>query len=215
MISPSILSCDFTKIKEQFEIMDTMNVDYIHVDVMDGMYVPNISFGPTIISQLKPLTQIPFDVHLMIEQPERYIEDFVKAGANIITIHPSTTKHLNRTLNLIKEFGIKAGIAINPSESLNILEYTIEDLDLVLLMSVNPGFGGQKFINSVYNKITETREILNKKNKTCILEVDGGIKLDNAKKVYDCGADLLVAGSAIFGQANPKDAIQKFKELSK
>lgn len=215
MISPSILACDFTRIREQFEIMNKSKVDYVHLDVMDGVYVPNISFGPDIIAQLRNITDIPFDVHLMIEQPERYIDDFVKAGADIITIHPSATKHLNRTLNLIKEKGVKAGMAINPAENLNILDYTIKDLDLVLIMSVNPGFGGQKFIEQVYGKIASVRKIIDRENPECILEVDGGVKLENALKVYESGADLLVAGSAIFGAEDPIKAIELFKEIEK
>lgn len=215
MISPSILACDFTRIREQFEIMNKSKVDYVHLDVMDGVYVPNISFGPDIIAQLRNITDIPFDVHLMIEQPERYIDDFVKAGADIITIHPSATKHLNRTLNLIKEKGVKAGMAINPAENLNILDYTIKDLDLVLIMSVNPGFGGQKFIEQVYGKIASVRKIIDRENTECILEVDGGVKLENALKVYESGADLLVAGSAIFGAEDPMKAIELFKEIEK
>lgn len=215
MISPSILACDFTRIREQFEIMNKSKVDYVHLDVMDGVYVPNISFGPDIIAQLRNITDIPFDVHLMIEQPERYIDDFVKAGADIITIHPSATKHLNRTLNLIKEKGVKAGMAINPAENLNILDYTIKDLDLVLIMSVNPGFGGQKFIEQVYGKIASVRKIIDRENPECILEVDGGVKLENALKVYESGADLLVAGSAIFGAEDPMKAIELFKEIEK
>ncbi|MDY2986232.1 MAG: ribulose-phosphate 3-epimerase [Peptoniphilus sp.] len=215
MISPSILACDFTRIREQFEIMNKSKVDYVHLDVMDGVYVPNISFGPDIIAQLRNITDIPFDVHLMIEQPERYIDDFVKAGADIITIHPSATKHLNRTLNLIKEKGVKAGMAINPAENLNILDYTIKDLDLVLIMSVNPGFGGQKFIEQVYGKIASVRKIIDRENPECILEVDGGVKLENALKVYESGADFLVAGSAIFGAEDPMKAIELFKEIEK
>lgn len=215
MISPSILACDFTRIREQFEIMNKSKVDYVHLDVMDGVYVPNISFGPDIIAQLRNITDIPFDVHLMIEQPERYIDDFVKAGADIITIHPSATKHLNRTLNLIKEKGVKVGMAINPAENLNILDYTIKDLDLVLIMSVNPGFGGQRFIEQVYGKIASVRKIIDRENPECILEVDGGVKLENALKVYESGADLLVAGSAIFGAEDPMKAIELFKEIEK
>lgn len=215
MISPSILSCNFTNIREQFKQLNEAGVDYIHVDVMDGMYVPNISFGPAIISQLRELTEIPFDVHLMIEEPERYIDDFVKAGANIITVHPSTTKHLNRTLNIIKEKEIKAGIAINPHEDIDILNYTIDDLDLVLLMSVNPGFGGQKFIDYMYEKIIQARQFIDKRKPECILEVDGGIKLENAKKVYNSGANLLVAGSAIFQSNDIKETIELFYEEMK
>ncbi len=213
MISPSILSADFTNIKDDFLAMDEGKADFVHVDIMDGNYVPNISFGPGIVKQFKKLTDIPFDVHLMIENPENYIEDFVKAGADIITIHPGATKHLNRTINLIKSYGVDVGLAINPGESLDVLDYTIEDLNLVLIMSVNPGFGGQSFIESSLRKIEETKKIINERNPRCKIEVDGGIKLDNAKEVLDAGADILVAGSAIFSKECPKDEIIKFKEL--
>lgn len=213
MISPSILSADFTNIKDDFLAMDEGKADFVHVDIMDGNYVPNISFGPGIVKQFKKLTDIPFDVHLMIENPENYIEDFVKAGADIITIHPGATKHLNRTINLIKSYGVDVGLAINPGESLDVLDYTIEDLNLVLIMSVNPGFGGQSFIESSLRKIKEIKKIINERNPRCKIEVDGGIKLDNAKEVLDAGADILVAGSAIFSKECPKDEIIKFKEL--
>ena len=213
MISPSILSADFTNIKDDFLAMDEGKADFVHVDIMDGNYVPNISFGPGIVKQFKKLTDIPFDVHLMIENPENYIEDFVKVGADIITIHPGATKHLNRTINLIKSYGVDVGLAINPGESLEVLDYTIEDLNLVLIMSVNPGFGGQSFIESSLRKIEETKKIINEKNPRCKIEVDGGIKLNNAKEVLDAGADILVAGSAIFSKEHPNDEIIKFKEL--
>lgn len=213
MISPSILSADFTNIKDDFLAMDEGKADFVHVDIMDGNYVPNISFGPGIVKQFKKLTDIPFDVHLMIENPENYIEDFVKVGADIITIHPGATKHLNRTINLIKSYGVDVGLAINPGESVDVLDYTIEDLNLVLIMSVNPGFGGQSFIESSLRKIEETKKIINERNPRCKIEVDGGIKLDNAKEVLDAGADILVAGSAIFSKECPKDEIIKFKEL--
>lgn len=213
MISPSILSADFTNIKDDFKAMDDAKADFVHVDIMDGNYVPNISFGPSIVSQFKKLTDIPFDVHLMIENPENYIEDFVKAGADIITIHPNSTKHLNRTINLIKSYGVDVGLAINPAESLDALKYTIEDINLVLIMSVNPGFGGQSFIENSLDKIKELKNLINEKNPRCKIEVDGGIKLDNAKKVLDTGADILVAGSAVFGKESPKEEILKFKDL--
>ena len=213
MISPSILSADFTNIRRDFLQMEEAKSDFVHVDIMDGNYVPNISFGPDIVKQLKTLTDIPFDVHLMIENPENYIEDFVKAGADIITIHPSTTKHLNRTISLIKSYGIDVGVAINPAENLDILQYVLEDINLVLIMSVNPGFGGQSFIESSLRKIKETREMILRINPRCKIEVDGGIKLDNAKKVLDAGADMLVAGSAVFKSNSPKGEIIKFKEL--
>lgn len=215
MIAPSILSCDFTNIKKDFDLMNEEKVDFIHVDIMDGVYVPNISFGQGITKSLNALTNIPFDVHLMIMEPEKYIEDFAKAGASVITIHPNATRHLNRTLNLIKSFGIKVGIAINPSESLDILDYTLDDLDLVLIMSVNPGFGGQSFIGSSLKKIEEVRKIINDRKTNCLIEVDGGIKISNAKAVFDAGADIVVSGSGIFGEKNPREAIRKFKELSR
>ncbi|EFI42203.1 ribulose-phosphate 3-epimerase [Peptoniphilus sp. oral taxon 386] len=215
MISPSILSCDFTNVKKDFDAMNEAKADFVHIDIMDGNYVPNISFGPSIVSQFRKLTDIDFDVHLMINEPEKYIEDFVKAGANIITIHPDSTLHLNRTINLIKSFGIKAGIAINPAQELSILDYTLEDIDLVLIMSVNPGFGGQSFIESSTRKVEDVKKIINNAKSKCLIEVDGGIKLNNALKVYNAGADILVAGSAIFGSENPKKTIIKFKELLK
>lgn len=215
MISPSILSCDFTNIRKDFDALNGAKADFVHVDIMDGNYVPNISFGPSIVKQLRNLTEIDFDVHLMIERPENYIEEFYKAGANIITVHPGTTKHLNRTLNLIKSYGMKSGIVLNPSEDLSVLDYVLEDIDLLLLMSVNPGFGGQKFIKTTLRKIEEAKRIIEKRNSKCLIEVDGGVKLDNASDLYDAGADILVAGSAIFGSQNPKEEILKFKELLK
>ncbi|MGO3751419.1 MAG: ribulose-phosphate 3-epimerase [Peptoniphilaceae bacterium] len=213
MISPSILSCDFTNIRKEFDALNEAKADFVHVDIMDGNYVPNISFGPSIVKQLRNLTEIDFDVHLMIERPENYIEEFYKAGANIITVHPGTTKHLNRTLNLIKTYGMKSGIVLNPSEDLSILDYVLEDIDLLLIMSVNPGFGGQKFIKTTLRKIEEAKRIIEKRNSKCLIEVDGGVKLDNASDIYDAGADILVAGSAIFRSQNPKEEILKFKEL--
>ena len=213
MLSPSILSADFTDIRKDFSAMEEGKADFVHVDIMDGNYVPNISFGPGIVKQLKKLTDIPFDVHLMIENPENYIEEFVNAGADIITVHPGSTKHLNRTINLIKSFGVKAGLAINPAESLDALKYTIEDLDLVLIMSVNPGFGGQKFIKNSLDKIRELKKLINEKNPECKIEIDGGVKLDNAREIIDAGADILVAGSAVFGAENAADEIRKFKEM--
>lgn len=213
MISPSILSADFTNIKEDFAKMNEGKADFVHVDIMDGNYVPNISFGPGIVKQLRHLTDIPFDVHLMIENPENYIDAFVDAGADIITIHPDATKHLNRTINLIKSHGIKAGLAINPGQSLESLKYTIEYLDLVLIMSVNPGFGGQSFIKNSLDKIKEAKELINAKNPECKIEVDGGVKLNNALEVINAGADILVAGSAVFGSEDAALEIRKFKEL--
>ncbi|MGI5950096.1 ribulose-phosphate 3-epimerase [Peptoniphilus sp.] len=213
MISPSILSANFANLEKDFKIMDEEKVDYIHLDIMDGSYVPNISFGPGVVKHLRPLTDITFDTHLMINNPENYIEAFANSGSDIITIHSDATTHLNRIINLIKSYGLKAGLSLNPHESIDILDYTIEDLDLILVMSVNPGFGGQSFIESSYRKISEIRELIEKRNLDTLIEVDGGVKLDNAKKVLDAGADILVAGSAIFDSKNTRENIRKFKEL--
>ncbi len=215
MISPSILSCDFTNIKKDFDDMNKAKVDFIHVDVMDGNYVPNISFGPAIVEQLKTLTDIPFDVHLMINNPENYIENFAKAGADIISVHPGSTTHLNRTLNLIKSYGIKSGVVLNPAEDLNVLEYVLDDIDLLLLMSVNPGFGGQKFIDNTLKKIEDAAQLIKSRSSSCLIEVDGGVNLSNAQELYKRGADILVAGSAIFSKENPYDEMLKFKKIRK
>ena len=215
MISPSILNCEFTNISKDFDAMNKAEVDYIHVDIMDGNYVPNISFGPGIVKQLRALTDIDFDVHLMINNPENYIKNFADAGANIISVHPSSTIHLNRTLNLIKSYGIKAGLVLNPHENLNILDYVLSDIDILLLMSVNPGFGGQKFIDSTFRKIMEAKNIIKEKKSNCLIEVDGGVNLQNAKKLYQAGADILVAGSAIFSKGDPYKEMIKFKEIEK
>lgn len=212
MLSPSLLSADFTNLEKEFKIMNEEKVDFIHLDIMDGNYVPNISYGPGVIKKLRPLTDILFDTHLMIERPENFIEDFVKAGSDIITIHPSTTKHLDRTLSLIKSYGKKAGLALNPGDSLDILDYNIENIDLVLIMSVNPGFGGQKFIPSALRKISEVKKLIEKRNLKTLIEVDGGIKLDNAKDVLDAGADILVSGSGIFEKGRTRENIKAFKE---
>lgn len=213
MLSPSLLSADFTNLEKEFKIMNEEKVDFIHLDIMDGNYVPNISYGPGVIKKLRPLTDILFDTHLMIERPENFIEDFVKAGSDIITIHPSTTKHLDRTLSLIKSYGKKAGLALNPGDSLDILDYNIENIDLVLIMSVNPGFGGQKFIPSALRKIREVKKLIEKRNLKTLIEVDGGIKLDNAKDVLDAGADILVSGSGIFEKGRTRENIKAFKEI--
>lgn len=213
MLSPSLLSADFTNLEKEFKIMNEEKVDFIHLDIMDGNYVPNISYGPGVIKKLRPLTDILFDTHLMIERPENFIEDFVKAGSDIITIHPSTTKHLDRTLSLIKSYGKKAGLALNPGDSLDILDYNIENIDLVLIMSVNPGFGGQKFIPSALRKISDVKKLIEKRNLKTLIEVDGGIKLGNAKDVLDAGADILVSGSGIFEKGRTRENIKAFKEI--
>ncbi|RUT61113.1 ribulose-phosphate 3-epimerase [Clostridium botulinum] len=197
-IAPSILSADFSKLGEDIKNLDKYGADVIHIDVMDGRFVPNISFGIPIIKSIRNLTDKPFDVHLMIEEPSKYIEDFVKAGADIISVHYEADKHIDRTINYIKSLGIKAAVALNPGTSVSCIKDLIPSLDMVLIMSVNPGFGGQKYIKYASEKIKEVKALSEKYNKDLIIEVDGGVTKDNIKKIADCGADLLVAGSAVF-----------------
>lgn len=176
LIAPSILSADFSKLGEEIKSVERGGADYIHLDVMDGSYVPNITFGAPVVAKIRNTTQLPFDVHLMVNKPERFIEDFVNAGADIITIHAEATTHLHRTIQEIRNSGIKAGVSLNPATPLNILDYILDDLDLILIMSVNPGFGGQSYIPAITDKIRTLRGIINKSRKNIILEVDGGIK---------------------------------------
>lgn len=212
-IAPSLLSANFADLTKDIRKLEEGKADYLHLDVMDGIYVPNITFGPPVIKKIRKVTELPFDVHLMIDRPERFIEDFVDAGADIITVHEESTMHLHRTIQIIKSFGIKAGVTLNPSTSLSTLEYIMDDIDLILIMSVNPGFGGQSFIPAMKEKIAKVRGMIDDRNLDIILEVDGGIKLDNAKEIIELGADLLVVGSGIFGADDIPKRIGEFKNL--
>lgn len=210
-LSPSLLSADFTNLKSDIEILDKNGVKYLHLDVMDGMFVPNISFGPMIIKQLRPLTNMVFDVHLMIEDPDRYVQSFKDAGADILTVHYEACKHLHRTISYIKSLGMKAGVSLNPATNIDVLDYVLEDLDLVLVMSVNPGFGGQSFIPSALDKIKNLKEKIKERNLNVIVEVDGGVKTTNVKDVVEVGADLIVSGSDVF--ADKENRIKAYNDI--
>ena len=208
-VAPSILSADFSRLGEEIRAVEAAGADIIHVDVMDGHFVPNITIGPLIVEAARRSTKLPLDVHLMITNPELYISDFAKAGANSITVHVETGFHLNRLVQSIKEHrGVKAAVSLNPATSLSSLDYVLSDLDMVLIMSVNPGFGGQAFIPSALDKIAELRKRIDGLGLKVEIEVDGGVKPENAAAVINAGADILVAGSAVFGKKDYADAIK-------
>ncbi|MBE6030508.1 MAG: ribulose-phosphate 3-epimerase [Firmicutes bacterium] len=209
-LAPSILSADFSKLGEHVGLIEKGGAHLIHVDVMDGHFVPNISFGAPVMKSLLGKTGIPFDVHLMIENPDKYIGDFVTDNTEYITVHQEACTHLHRTIQLIKSHGKKAGVSLNPATSLDTLEYVLEDLDMVLIMSVNPGFGGQKFIPSALRKIRELDEIRKERGLSFEIEVDGGVTLDNVKEVLEAGADIIVAGSAVFAAPDIEERVKEF-----
>jgi ribulose-phosphate 3-epimerase len=201
-ISPSILSADFSKLGEEITALEKAGADYIHIDVMDGHFVPNITIGPEVIKRLRSVTKLTFDVHLMIAPVDNFIKDFAEAGADIITFHPEATKNLSKTIKLIRSFGKKVGISLNPKSSINLIEFYLEQIDLILIMSVNPGFGGQKFMPEVLEKIKILKDVINKKKLNVDIEIDGGINFANSKQAKESGANILVSGSTIFKENN-------------
>lgn len=210
-IAPSILSADFSQLGDEIKKVEAAGADMIHIDVMDGHFVPNLTFGPPVIAALRKVTQLPFDVHLMVKNPQDLIDPFVKAGADIITLHAETSPHLHRLIQNVKELGVKAAVALNPSTPLSTIEEILDELDMILIMSVNPGFGGQKFISSALNKIERLRTLLNERDLAADIQVDGGINEGTAAQVVAAGANILVAGSAIYGSADMARTIQILK----
>ncbi len=213
LISPSFLAADLTNLEKEIKLMNNSEADWFHLDIMDGVFVPNITFGMPVVSQIKKHAKKPLDVHLMIVQPERYIEDFHKAGANILTVHYEACKHLHRSIQQIKSLGIKSGVSLNPHTPIHVLEDIIEEVDIILLMSVNPGFGGQSYISNTYKKIRQLKDLCTKNYTKVQIEIDGGVDASNAKYLVDSGADVLVAGNFIFNSENPVETISKLKKL--
>ncbi|TYP59992.1 ribulose-phosphate 3-epimerase [Thermosediminibacter litoriperuensis] len=212
-VAPSILSADFSRLQEEVKRVEDAGADLLHIDVMDGHFVPNITVGPPVISSLRQRCSLPFDVHLMIENPERYVEDFIKAGADILTVHVESTVHINRLVQSIRDKGALPAVALNPGTPLNALDYILEDVHMVLLMTVNPGFGGQSFIKGMLKKIRELKSLIVTRNLDVLIQVDGGINEKNALEVVNAGADILVAGSAVYNSPDPASVIRKLKNL--
>jgi len=213
LIAPSILASDFTRLGNEIEMLNQSDADYIHCDVMDGVFVPNISFGIPVIEQVNKVADKPLDVHLMIVDPDRYINAFKKAGADILTVHYEACTHLHRTIQAIKDEGMRASVCLNPHTPVHLLEDIIQELDMVLLMSVNPGFGGQKFIEHTYHKVSQLRQLIEQRNTNTLIEVDGGVNYETGKKLFEAGANVLVAGSFVFGARNPAETIHNLKNL--
>ncbi len=213
LIAPSILAADFTRLGDDIRMINRSQADYIHCDIMDGVFVPNISFGLPVVQQISKIAEKPLDVHLMIVNPDQFIEEFKKAGASILTVHYEACTHLHRTVQRIKQAGMKASVCLNPHTPVGLLEDMINDVDMVLIMSVNPGFGGQEFIENAYEKVSRLKELILAKNARSLIEVDGGVNFETGKRLYEAGADVLVAGSFVFQSESPEETINRFKEL--
>lgn len=215
LIAPSMLSADFLNLGRDIDMINNSEADWFHLDVMDGRFVPNISYGMPIIAQMKKQAKKTFDVHLMVENPERYLEDFKKAGADYLTVHYETGYHLHRTLTSIRALGMKAGLSINPHTPVAMVQDIIHEIDLLLVMSINPGFGGQKFLPLTYKKIREAKQLITETDAKTLIEIDGGVTLENAAHIIAAGADVLVAGNTVFSSPDPVDAIKRLKEIGK
>lgn len=213
LIAPSILAADFNHLGDAIQLINKSEADFVHCDIMDGVFVPNISFGIPIVEYVNKIAKKTLDVHLMIVEPDKYIKPFADAGANYLTVHYETCPHLNRTVNLIKEHKVKASVCLNPHTPVALLEDIIEELDMVLLMSVNPGFGGQTFIQNTYKKVRHLKDMISKSNSDCLIEVDGGVNYETAKLLFEAGANVLVAGSFVFGSENPLQTIANLKSV--